>query len=123
MKKIIVLTPLLALAALAPLRASAGLNPGLYDLVVPRHGVFQQICLLPSLGWYSFTFPNLGGHWLNTKADTNIFGTDNASQDVGNVSVVVNRQGTSATWTEWTSNLSFFNIVEPLQVQFISSSC
>ncbi|MBV9647581.1 MAG: hypothetical protein JO043_08965 [Candidatus Eremiobacteraeota bacterium] len=117
MRKTLFLVSSLALLVSLPISVSATLSPGAYEFNV-RNGVFQELCLLPSLNWYSFTFSGLGGHWLNTKSNTNIFGTGSASQ--GNVSVVVNKLGTIASWTQWTSNLSFFNVVEPLKVVFVS---
>jgi hypothetical protein len=90
MKTSLLFASFLALLALMPVSASASLGPGLYDLKV-KNGVFHQLCLHSDLSWTS-DVAGLGGHWLNTRTNTNIFGTYVGRSNYGNVSVVVDRE-------------------------------
>jgi hypothetical protein len=123
MKRKLALTLSVISTAFLPLCAAFGMSPGLYNLNL-RNGTFSQICLASNLSWYTTAgvYSLSGGHWLSTRSNTNAFGTS-ATSGVGNISIVFNASGTTANWTEWTSNLSFFNVVEPLKVAFVSSSC
>lgn len=107
---------------LLPAAPALALAPGLYNLNT-HFGTLEQVCLQSNLSWSGTgSVPLSGGEWLTTKTNTNLFVTSTDSS-IGNVSIVVNKAGVSATWTQWTPDLSFFNIVEPLTVVLVSGSC
>jgi hypothetical protein len=95
----------------------------LYNLGL-RNGLFSQICLASDLSWHTTqgVYTLSGGHWLNDTPGTVAFGTS-TTQGVGNISISFSKPGTTAIWIQWTSDLSFFNIVEPLKVTFAGSGC
>jgi hypothetical protein len=87
---------------------AAGLKPALYNI-----GGKQEICLQAAGTWYSPTLANWTGLWVVEGKNTHIFGNYNAGQV--NDSIVV-RGKSKADWTEWSDDLTFKNILDPITV-------
>lgn len=108
----------IALAALAPMFASAAIGPGQYNLA----GI-QQICLVSGGTWYGTTFSAWGGGWqqitIGTKVHTHIYG--NYAGGVGNDSIAL--KGSKGSWTEWRDDLSFQIVLNPVTLSFVKTIC
>lgn len=108
----------IALAAMAPMFASAAIGPGQYDLA----GI-QQICLVSGGTWYGTTFSGWGGAWqqltIGTKVHTHIYG--NYSAGAGNDSIAL--KGSKGSWTEWRDDLSFQIVLNPVKLTFVKAAC
>jgi hypothetical protein len=108
----------IALAAMAPMFASAAIGPGQYDLA----GI-QQICLVSGGTWYGTTFSGWGGGWqqltIGTKVHTHIYG--NYSAGAGNDSIAL--KGSKGSWTEWRDDLSFQIVLNPVKLTFVKAAC
>jgi hypothetical protein len=86
----------------------AGLKPALYDIDGK-----QEICLQAAGTWYSPTLANWTGLWVVVGNETHIFGNYNSGQI--NDSIVVKGKSTGS-WTEWSDDLTFKNIYDPITV-------
>jgi hypothetical protein len=106
----------IALAAMAPMLASAAIGPGQWNLAG-----FQQICLTSGGTWYATTFSGWGGAWGTYGGKVHIYG--NYASGAGNDSMVFNKKGTKGSWTEWRDDLSFHTVFSPTTLTFVKADC